>query len=190
MCDCRRIGLARRKLYPFKLVDWQRYPAHRSSLERTGFEAAKIFAKVKLNARRSVRRNPWIFEKWRIVRFLCDRETATTTTTTTSRDIEFAIAWIIFIVARCDWRRIVPPHQIFNRSLQNAKPPNESHYVVLDQYLPSREALGGESCRRKLTWQSHNSHCFYWKPRVELEPREPFALSKLVEGKPFIIPFY
>lgn len=54
-------------------------------------------------------------------------------------------------MARCDRRRIASPHQIFNRSLQNARPPNESHYVVLDQYLPPREALGDDSCHRKLT---------------------------------------
>lgn len=68
---------------------------------------------------------------------------------------------------RRDRRRIAPPHQIFNRSLQNARPPNESHYVVLDQYLPSREALSGDSCHRKLTQRRpHNSYYFHWKLRA------------------------
>jgi len=62
------------------------------------------------------------------------------------RHIEFAIARIIFIAARRDR----PPdrssaHQIFNRSLQNARPSNESHYAAVDQYLPSTEALAGNS---------------------------------------------
>lgn len=64
-------------------------------------------------------------------------------------------------------------------SIQVYKTPRRRMNLIMSSWTNICRREKPSASRRKLTRRSHNSHCFYWKPRVELEPRETLALSKL-----------